>query len=106
MGRYRRFPLHCTGAAFARHVEVVRPLVVCPGTRCTGNGRNTRKGLEFTGGAPYQYHKFTTEKGFRWAEDMGGMTLFNTIVPPTSNQYTFTYCGLGFANNNNGPIGG
>jgi prepilin-type N-terminal cleavage/methylation domain-containing protein/prepilin-type processing-associated H-X9-DG protein len=40
------------------------------------------------------------EKGFRWAEDMGGMTLFNTIVPPTSSQYTFTYCGLGFANNN------
>jgi prepilin-type processing-associated H-X9-DG protein len=31
---------------------------------------------------------------------MGGMTLFNTIVPPTSSQYTFTYCGLGFANNN------
>jgi prepilin-type N-terminal cleavage/methylation domain-containing protein/prepilin-type processing-associated H-X9-DG protein len=40
------------------------------------------------------------EKGFRWAEDMGGMTLFNTIVPPTSSTYTFTYCGLGFANNN------
>jgi prepilin-type N-terminal cleavage/methylation domain-containing protein/prepilin-type processing-associated H-X9-DG protein len=40
------------------------------------------------------------EKGFRWAEDMGGMTLFDTIVPPSSSQYTFTYCGLGFANNN------
>ena len=40
------------------------------------------------------------EKGFRWAEDMGGMTLFDTIVPPSSTTYTFTYCGLGFANNN------
>jgi prepilin-type N-terminal cleavage/methylation domain-containing protein/prepilin-type processing-associated H-X9-DG protein len=40
------------------------------------------------------------EKGFRWAEDMGGMTLFNTVVPPSSLQYTFTYCGLGFSNNN------
>jgi hypothetical protein len=43
MVRYRRFPLHCTGATFARHYEVVRPFVVCPGTRCTGNGRNTQK---------------------------------------------------------------
>ena len=30
-------------------------------------------------------------KGFRWAQDNGGMTLFNTIVPPTSTQYTFGY---------------
>jgi prepilin-type processing-associated H-X9-DG protein len=28
------------------------------------------------------------------------MTLINTIVPPTSSQYTFGYCGLGFANDN------
>ena len=34
------------------------------------------------------------EKGFRWAEDMGGFTLFNTIVPPTSTQYSFTWCAL------------
>ncbi len=39
-------------------------------------------------------------KGFRWAEDMGGMTLFNTIVPPSSTQYQFTYCGLGYGNVN------
>jgi prepilin-type N-terminal cleavage/methylation domain-containing protein/prepilin-type processing-associated H-X9-DG protein len=39
-------------------------------------------------------------KGFRWCEDSGGMTLINTIVPPTSSQFTFTYCGLGFANDN------
>jgi prepilin-type processing-associated H-X9-DG protein len=39
-------------------------------------------------------------KGFRWAEDGGGMTLFNTIVPPSSSQYTFTYCGLGAQNSN------
>ena len=40
------------------------------------------------------------EKAFRWAEDLGGMTLGNTIVPPTSTQYFFTYCGLTFPNNN------
>ena len=40
------------------------------------------------------------EKGFRWAEDMGGMTLFNTIVPPTSTTYVFTYCALSTSNNN------
>jgi prepilin-type N-terminal cleavage/methylation domain-containing protein/prepilin-type processing-associated H-X9-DG protein len=39
-------------------------------------------------------------KGFRWAQDNGGMTIFNTIVPPSSTQYTFSYCGLGGANNN------
>ena len=39
-------------------------------------------------------------KGFRWSEDMGGMALFNTIVPPNSAQYSFTYCGLGYGNNN------
>ena len=40
------------------------------------------------------------EKMFRWAEDMGGMTLFTTIVPPTSSQYSFTYCALNTSNNN------
>jgi prepilin-type N-terminal cleavage/methylation domain-containing protein/prepilin-type processing-associated H-X9-DG protein len=39
-------------------------------------------------------------KGFRWSEDMGGMALFNTIVPPSSTQYVFTYCALGYGNNN------
>jgi prepilin-type N-terminal cleavage/methylation domain-containing protein/prepilin-type processing-associated H-X9-DG protein len=39
-------------------------------------------------------------KGFRWCEDGGGMALFNTIVPPTSSQYTFTYCGLSGMNSN------
>ena len=28
------------------------------------------------------------EKGFRWAEDAGGFALFNTIVPPSSAQFT------------------
>jgi prepilin-type N-terminal cleavage/methylation domain-containing protein len=39
------------------------------------------------------------EKGFRWAESLGGFSLFNTIVPPTSNQYTFTECLLGTVHN-------
>jgi len=32
------------------------------------------------------------QKGFRWCEDMGGMSLFNTVVPPNSNQYPFGWC--------------
>ncbi len=39
------------------------------------------------------------EKGFRWAESLGGFSLFNTIVPPTSSQYTFTECLLGTVHN-------
>jgi prepilin-type N-terminal cleavage/methylation domain-containing protein len=39
-------------------------------------------------------------KGFRWADDMGGKTLFNTIVPPNSNTYTWTWCALANVNNN------
>jgi prepilin-type N-terminal cleavage/methylation domain-containing protein/prepilin-type processing-associated H-X9-DG protein len=38
-------------------------------------------------------------KGFRWAENIGGFSLFNTIVPPTSQQYTFTWCLLGTTHN-------
>ena len=33
-------------------------------------------------------------KGMRWAQDDGGFGMFNTIVPPTSSQYTFTWCAL------------
>ena len=39
------------------------------------------------------------EKGFRWAESIGGFSLFNTIVPPNSAQYTFTWCLLGTTHN-------
>jgi prepilin-type N-terminal cleavage/methylation domain-containing protein/prepilin-type processing-associated H-X9-DG protein len=38
-------------------------------------------------------------KGFRWAENVGGFASFNTIVPPTSSQYTFTWCLLGTVHN-------
>jgi prepilin-type N-terminal cleavage/methylation domain-containing protein/prepilin-type processing-associated H-X9-DG protein len=32
------------------------------------------------------------DKGERWAPSDGGFTLFNTIVPPSSTQYTFACC--------------
>ncbi len=32
------------------------------------------------------------DKGERWAPDDGGFTIFNTIVPPSSTQYTFACC--------------
>jgi prepilin-type N-terminal cleavage/methylation domain-containing protein/prepilin-type processing-associated H-X9-DG protein len=54
----------------------------------------------FANPAPNDNQGDNNIKGFRWAQDNGGMTLINTIVPPTSSQYTFGYCGLGSANNN------
>jgi prepilin-type processing-associated H-X9-DG protein len=35
------------------------------------------------------------QKGFRWVQDDGGFGMFNTIVPPNSNQYPFAWCALG-----------
>jgi prepilin-type N-terminal cleavage/methylation domain-containing protein/prepilin-type processing-associated H-X9-DG protein len=32
------------------------------------------------------------DKGERWAPDDGGFTLFNTVVPPSSTQYSFACC--------------
>ncbi len=34
----------------------------------------------------------TNQKGMRWASDTGGFALFNTIVPPTSQAYSFAWC--------------
>jgi prepilin-type N-terminal cleavage/methylation domain-containing protein/prepilin-type processing-associated H-X9-DG protein len=34
------------------------------------------------------------QKGFRWAEDMGGFGLFNTIIPPNSSQWPFNWCAI------------
>jgi prepilin-type N-terminal cleavage/methylation domain-containing protein/prepilin-type processing-associated H-X9-DG protein len=34
------------------------------------------------------------QKGARWAQDLGGFSLFNTIVPPNSPQFTFAWCQL------------
>ncbi len=34
------------------------------------------------------------QKGFRWSEDMGGMAIFNTIIPPSSPQYAFGWCAI------------
>jgi prepilin-type N-terminal cleavage/methylation domain-containing protein/prepilin-type processing-associated H-X9-DG protein len=36
------------------------------------------------------------EKGFRWAQN--DFALFNTIVPPSSSQYTFGCCSMGSGN--------
>jgi prepilin-type N-terminal cleavage/methylation domain-containing protein/prepilin-type processing-associated H-X9-DG protein len=34
------------------------------------------------------------DKGGRWAADEGGFSMFNTIVPPSSIQYSFACCGF------------
>ncbi len=40
-------------------------------------------------------------KGFRWEQDLGGFCIFNTIIPPSSTQYTFGACRM---NANNADI--
>jgi len=47
-----------------------------------------------------QTNGLTNNKGFRWAEDMGGMSNFNTIVPPNSTTYPFAWCQMNTTNGN------
>ncbi len=44
--------------------------------------------------APAQFQGSVNLKGAYWAWDNGGMSLFNTIVPPSSSQYSFGWCQL------------
>jgi prepilin-type processing-associated H-X9-DG protein len=44
-------------------------------------------------------------KGFRWAQDDGGFGVFNTIVPPNSTTYPFTWCAFGRSGSSNGSDG-
>ena len=45
-------------------------------------------------------------KGFRWCENLGGFSLVNTVVPPSSSQYTFAWCALrGGGTNSNASDG-
>jgi prepilin-type N-terminal cleavage/methylation domain-containing protein/prepilin-type processing-associated H-X9-DG protein len=37
-------------------------------------------------------------KGFRWEQDLGGFSIFNTIIPPSSTQYTFGCCRMNASN--------
>jgi len=37
-------------------------------------------------------NKNQDDKGFRWATDDGGFSIFNTIVPPSSPQFSFACC--------------
>ena len=44
-------------------------------------------------------------KGFRWAQNDPSFSTFNTIVPPSSNQYPFGWCSLGAASSANSISG-
>jgi len=41
--------------------------------------------------APWSTNTNNT-KGFRWEQDLGGFSIFNTILPPSSNQWSFGAC--------------
>jgi prepilin-type N-terminal cleavage/methylation domain-containing protein/prepilin-type processing-associated H-X9-DG protein len=46
------------------------------------------------------------QKGFRWCENLGGFSLINTVVPPSSNEYIFSWCALrGGGTNSNASDG-
>jgi len=46
------------------------------------------------------------QKGFRWCENGAGFSLINTVIPPSSGQYSFTWCALrGTAPNSNASGG-
>jgi len=72
--------------AFQNPQAVMTDLQTCQTAFITDTNPNTNTG-------EYNF------KGFRWAESIGGFSLFNTIVPPTSTQYTFTWCLLGTVHN-------
>jgi prepilin-type N-terminal cleavage/methylation domain-containing protein/prepilin-type processing-associated H-X9-DG protein len=40
------------------------------------------------------------QKGFRWSQCDGGFGIFNTIVPPNSPQWPFSWCKYGQGNSN------
>jgi prepilin-type N-terminal cleavage/methylation domain-containing protein/prepilin-type processing-associated H-X9-DG protein len=44
------------------------------------------------------WHNLNNSKGAFWDQDFGGFTLFNTIMPPSSKQYTFGACRMGATN--------
>src|SRR5262249_9701739 len=47
--------------------------------------------LTLTGGGN-QGKKNENEKGARWTPDDGGFTIINTVVPPSSTQWSFACC--------------
>jgi prepilin-type N-terminal cleavage/methylation domain-containing protein/prepilin-type processing-associated H-X9-DG protein len=45
-------------------------------------------------------------KGFRWCENLAGFGIFNTVVPPSPGNYSFTWCALrGGGTNSNASDG-
>jgi prepilin-type N-terminal cleavage/methylation domain-containing protein/prepilin-type processing-associated H-X9-DG protein len=43
---------------------------------------------------PSTNRAFFNCKGFRWCENLGGFSLINTVVPPSSDQWSFGWCAL------------
>jgi prepilin-type N-terminal cleavage/methylation domain-containing protein/prepilin-type processing-associated H-X9-DG protein len=48
--------------------------------------------------ASSNWHNINNSKGNFWDQDFGGYTLFNTIMPPSSTQWTFGACRMGATN--------
>jgi prepilin-type N-terminal cleavage/methylation domain-containing protein/prepilin-type processing-associated H-X9-DG protein len=45
-------------------------------------------------------------KGSRWGNDQGGYSLFNTVIPPNSTQYSFAWCRMGGGSNSSNASDG
>jgi prepilin-type N-terminal cleavage/methylation domain-containing protein/prepilin-type processing-associated H-X9-DG protein len=45
-------------------------------------------------------------KGSRWGSDQGGFSLFNTVIPPNSTQYSFAWCRMGGSSNSSNASDG
>ncbi len=76
-----------------------------PFTAVTADLNACQQGFAAAAAINFNGAYLTNQKGFRWAEDAGGSALFNTIVPPTSQQYTFAWCLLGGAPSSNAQDG-
>ncbi len=91
VGNYQANVADVSAAPFA---NVMHDLQVCQ------TGLLSENTLQTSGGGAIQ-----NQKGYRWAQDDGGFSLFNTIVPPTSGQFTFGWCAIRKKINSNASDG-
>jgi prepilin-type processing-associated H-X9-DG protein len=76
-----------------------------PFTAVTADLQACQQGFAAAAAINFNNAYLTNQKGFRWAQDDGGFGMFNTIVPPTSQVYTFAWCSFRGSLNSNASDG-